>query len=132
MMNIKTAQIDGENLLEQYRPSDPNHKWELVASGRWSESPYHSGYIAYYLAKVGDGTWVLNSLERVADIPVFLRIAGSPAYADAVHADARHRIVGEHNALPPLLPGVAIDLRSRIDPVRADMKMGRCEAVADD
>jgi len=43
-------------------------KWELAASGRWEESPYHSGYIAYYVAALGDGRWLMQSVQRNGEL----------------------------------------------------------------
>lgn len=40
---------------------------QLVIAGHWSDSPHHSGYIDYYLYKIGK-TWVLESSERNTDL----------------------------------------------------------------
>ena len=42
--------------------------WELAISGRWSESPYHSGHIAYYVRRIKGGVWLMKSVERNADL----------------------------------------------------------------
>ena len=41
-------------------------KWQLVASGFWYEDTYHSGHIAYFLAKTGPQEWTMESVERNA------------------------------------------------------------------
>ena len=43
-------------------------RWELAISGRWSESPYHSGHIAYYVRRIAGGVWLMKSVERNADL----------------------------------------------------------------
>ena len=48
--------------LELLRPSLPP-AWQLVASGFWSEDIYHSGHIAYYIASIGPGKWLLDEVE---------------------------------------------------------------------
>jgi hypothetical protein len=40
--------------------------WQLVASGFWYEDTYHSGHIAYFLAKTGPSEWTMESVERSA------------------------------------------------------------------
>jgi len=40
--------------------------WELVIDGYWSEDMFHSGYIAYYVAKEGPNKWLLKSQDRNA------------------------------------------------------------------
>jgi len=50
-----------------YRPSG-SVEWKLVVSGGWSDDRYHSGHIAYYLAKSGDNTWVLESVARNTEL----------------------------------------------------------------
>lgn len=49
--------------LEQFRPLGSDTNWLLVASGYWSEDPYHSGFISYYLANVG-GVWIMDAVQR--------------------------------------------------------------------
>lgn len=51
--------------LESLRPAR-NLDWQLVASGFWSEDTYHSGHIAYYIANIGPGSWLLDGVERNA------------------------------------------------------------------
>jgi hypothetical protein len=55
-------------LLEIHRPSEEDAKWELVVSGFWSDDQYRSGHIAYYLAEIRPGHWVMNGLERNAEL----------------------------------------------------------------
>jgi len=59
---------DSDNVLEIYRPTTDSHDWELVASGFWSEDMYHSGHIAYFIKKSKDRTWVLDGIERNAEL----------------------------------------------------------------
>ena len=61
-MRIHTRGTSGLN-LQSLRP---RHKleWHLVVSGHWSEDRFHSGHIAYYLAKAGPGDWILEGVER--------------------------------------------------------------------
>jgi hypothetical protein len=42
--------------------------WELAIGGRWSESPYHSGHIAYYVRSIEGGVRLMMSDERNADL----------------------------------------------------------------
>jgi hypothetical protein len=67
-VTIKTCTDHPDNLLEQYRPKDPSVNWTRVASGRWEEDLYHSGHIAYDVAKSDEGTWVLDGVERNAEL----------------------------------------------------------------
>ena len=43
-------------------------KWELATGGRWEEDMYHSGYISYYVASLGDGRWVMQSVQRNGEL----------------------------------------------------------------
>lgn len=54
--------------LESYRPSGSNVKWELAISGFWSEDIYHSGYIAYFVHRTHQGIWIMNGIERNAEL----------------------------------------------------------------
>lgn len=51
--------------LEKRRPAG-KVKWQLVVRVDWSESPYHSGHIAYYIAKTSPTEWMLDSVQRNA------------------------------------------------------------------
>lgn len=53
--------------LEVMRPSNESD-WQLVLSGRWVEGPYHSGHIAYYVACVGTGEWILDCVSRNTEL----------------------------------------------------------------
>ena len=53
--------------LEGGRPKE-SVNWQLVASGVWSEDRYHSGHIAYFIANTGPGKWVMESVERNAEL----------------------------------------------------------------
>jgi hypothetical protein len=65
-MRIEVGVSYDNKTLEQYRPRDDDVSWELVASGYWSETAFHSGHIAYYLAQIKQGCWILESVERNA------------------------------------------------------------------
>jgi hypothetical protein len=60
-VGIKTN-LFGE--LDYLRPEKV--EWELAISGYWGEDMYHNGHIAYYVAKVGPGLWLLDGVERHA------------------------------------------------------------------
>ena len=49
--------------LEKMRPAG-DVEWQLVVEVDWSESPYHSGNIAYYIAKTSPTEWMLDSVRR--------------------------------------------------------------------
>lgn len=59
--------------LDEYSIKNRNNNHRFVLSGHWHESPYHSGYISYYIDKNEDGVWILegvsrdNSLDDVTD-----------------------------------------------------------------
>jgi hypothetical protein len=57
-----------DDVLERYRPTPEPQDWDLVASGFWSEDMYHSGHIAYFITRVNDQTWVLDGVERNAEL----------------------------------------------------------------
>ena len=59
--NTMNAELEGK------RPNQPVD-WQLVASGVWSEDRYHSGHIAYFIANTGPGEWVMESVERNAEL----------------------------------------------------------------
>lgn len=65
---VKIETADTMNAeLEWKRPRQPVN-WLLVASGAWSEDRYHSGHIAYFIANTGPGEWVMESVERNAEL----------------------------------------------------------------
>lgn len=53
--------------LERRRPKEPVN-WQLVASGVWSEDRHHTGHIAYFIANIGTGEWLLEGVERNAEL----------------------------------------------------------------
>jgi hypothetical protein len=55
-------------LLELFNVSLKGKGWELAIDGFWSESPYHSGHVAYYLLRHASGAWLLKSSERNAEL----------------------------------------------------------------
>ena len=57
-----------EESLERYRPAKGEVTWELIISGYWSQGPYHSGWIAFMLAKIADGIWIVDSISRSAEL----------------------------------------------------------------
>src|SRR5262245_24893992 len=67
-MKIETCVSDPDDVLEKYRPRARRVRWDLVASGYWSEDMYHSGHIAYFLARLGPGRWVLDAVERNTEL----------------------------------------------------------------
>ena len=68
-VTIKTCTTSPDNRLESYRPKEePSVRWTRIISGRWEEDRYHSAYIAYDVAKIDEGTWVLDGVERNAEL----------------------------------------------------------------
>ena len=65
-MRITTCTTHPDDALEEYRPAEGFESWELVISGFWSSSPFHSGHIAYFVANPKQGLWVLDAVERNA------------------------------------------------------------------
>jgi hypothetical protein len=57
-----------DDKLEEYRRGTSEDQWELAVSGYWSEGPFHSGHIAYYVQRTSPHTWVLSSVERNAEL----------------------------------------------------------------
>jgi hypothetical protein len=51
--------------LESLRPPQMP-AWQLVASGEWSQDTWHGGDIAYFIACIRPGTWLLDGVERNA------------------------------------------------------------------
>jgi hypothetical protein len=66
-MKIEICTSYPDDQLEGYRPKAAVI-WELIISGYWSQDRYHSGHIAYYLARTGKTTWVLDSVARSAEL----------------------------------------------------------------
>ena len=65
---VKIETADTMNAeLEGKRPKQPVN-WLLVASGFWSQGRYHSGHIAYFIANTGPGEWLMESVERDAEL----------------------------------------------------------------
>ena len=58
-------------LLELLRPAKAP-KWRLVLWGDWAEDRYHSGYIAYDIARTGPG----QCRRRVNFLVAFIEGAG--------------------------------------------------------
>lgn len=65
-MEIVTSETAGVD-LEAQRPAHPV-EWQLVASGMWSEDTYHSGHIAYFIANIRPGEWLMEGVERNAQL----------------------------------------------------------------
>jgi hypothetical protein len=65
-MEIVTSETSGVD-LEAQRPAHPV-EWQLVASGMWSEDTYHSGHIAYFIANIRPGEWLMEGVERNAQL----------------------------------------------------------------
>ena len=56
-----------EGTLEHFRPTQPMD-WQYVTSGYWEQGPYHSGHIEYRLAQNGPSQWMLERIERNAEL----------------------------------------------------------------
>lgn len=65
-MEIVTSETSAVDLGAR-RPEHPV-QWQLVASGMWSEDTYHSGHIAYFIANISPGEWLMESIERNAQL----------------------------------------------------------------
>lgn len=52
--------------LKEYEKSMSKEGWELAIDGHWYDSPYHSGFVAYYVHEFATGVWLLKSEERKA------------------------------------------------------------------
>lgn len=63
-MDIRISASDFDDSLEAYREGVEDSAWELVASGSWYGSRYHSGHVAYYILKTSEGIWLLDRVER--------------------------------------------------------------------
>lgn len=68
MKILTNLNADSDDALESYRPTSDSPDWELVKSGFWSEDMYHSGYIAYFIARTKDRVWVLDGVARNAEL----------------------------------------------------------------
>ena len=68
MKILTNLNADSDDLLERYRPTTDSQDWSLVASGFWSEDVYHSGHIAYFITRAKEGVWVLDGIERNAEL----------------------------------------------------------------
>jgi hypothetical protein len=55
-------------LLKLFEVSLNGKGWELAIDGFWSDSPYHSGHVAYYVLQHASGAWLLKSSERNAEL----------------------------------------------------------------
>ncbi len=62
-MTMRTA-VDYEGDLEKYTPAKDFKGWKLVVSGYWSQGPYHSGHIAYYIGTPSPNVWVMKAVQR--------------------------------------------------------------------
>jgi hypothetical protein len=67
-MNIDICVSDPADALEKYRPRTSAVRWQLVVSGYWADDMYHSGHIAYYIARTAPGHWVMDAVERNAEL----------------------------------------------------------------
>lgn len=48
----------------EYRDVRRNRGWHLAIGGFWSQGPYNSGYVDYYVRRRRNGDWLLKSVER--------------------------------------------------------------------
>jgi hypothetical protein len=55
-----------ESTLKEFDRSMSKKGWEFAIEGHWYDSPYHSGFVAYYVREFKKGVWLLKSLERNA------------------------------------------------------------------
>lgn len=147
-MRITLLSEGPDDALESHRPK-AKVKWELVAMGTWSQSPYHSGAITYSLANTKAGTWMLESGEwseeedefndttdydRIVavaeDVPTKMTAAQvARVLYDAWVATKSAKVITEQH-----LDGL-LDLDTSEDPTSLDELpeiAARCQAVADD
>ena len=52
------------NNLEEFRPPEGT-EWTLVCAGYWSETPYHTGFVEFRVARFKDTIWVPGWRNRV-------------------------------------------------------------------
>lgn len=55
-------------LLKLFKKAMNERGWKLATEGFWSESPYNSGHVAYYVMQHASGAWLLKSSERNAEL----------------------------------------------------------------
>jgi hypothetical protein len=67
-LRIKTCISFPDDQLEPYRPGDNFDGWELLISGWWGEDRFHGGYIAYFIANPAPGVWMLDGVQRNAEL----------------------------------------------------------------
>lgn len=67
-MKTLTRSNSQQRDLEAFLPENSRDEWELVTSGEWSQSPYHSGWIAYYILSTSPGTWIVKAVQRTAEM----------------------------------------------------------------
>lgn len=65
-MTIETKLTHPPEYLNSFRPPYPPEAWHFVATGGWSESPYHSGKCLYQIAKNEElNAWVIISSDII-------------------------------------------------------------------
>lgn len=47
-----------------YERSMGERGWKLAIEGSWSQGPYHSGFVAYYVRKFKNGIWLMKGVSR--------------------------------------------------------------------
>ena len=47
-----------------YERSIRERGWKLAIEGSWSQGPYHSGFVAYYVRKFKTGVWLMKGASR--------------------------------------------------------------------
>ena len=63
-MTVETKLTRSFEYLECFRPKCRPEAWHFVASGSWSESPYHTGHSLYQITKNNFlNTWVVISTD---------------------------------------------------------------------
>jgi hypothetical protein len=55
--------IPKEQLL-LYERSMRERGWKLAIEGSWSQGPYHSGFVAYYVRKFKNAVWLMKGVSR--------------------------------------------------------------------
>ena len=115
-LSLSTA---SDHSLEKYRPSIESPHWELVASGIWSEGPYHTGHIAYYLTRTTSGIWILDEVTRNTELD---GVTEDDVEADALNDDQLQSMWGmsleeaqsqEHRHIVAILEEAPDDLSAK-------------------
>lgn len=63
-MKLLRNSLDGQDRVDTL--AERVVEWVFVASGEWSESPWHQGNVAYHLGRSEDGQVYVLSMEDIA------------------------------------------------------------------